>query len=300
MAVAKREQQQPSGSGVAEGICTIDKPGGMTSHDVVNQVRRACRTRRVGHAGTLDPLATGVLVVGVGRATRLIEYIVGMPKEYESVVRLGQTTDTYDADGDVTSEHPVDVSDAALEAALARFRGTIEQVPPMYSAIKRAGQPLYKLARAGIEVERQSRTVTITELSVVVRSEADITLRVGCSTGTYIRSLAHDLGAVLGCGAHVRALRRTRVGPFSAETALPLSAVSPAHLLRLDSAVAHLSRLDVTAAEAIDLAHGRRIARDAAAEADIARVYDATGRFTGIVRAAGDQWQPHKIFHQLL
>ena len=205
-----------------EGILNIDKPEGMTSHDVVNRVRRACGLRRVGHAGTLDPLATGVLVVCVGRATRLAEYVVGQPKEYVAVVRLGQTTDTYDADGTILEERPVSADSATIQTALQQFTGPIEQIPPMYSAIKRDGKPLYKLARQGIEVERKARAITIYNLTLEDRTENDITLRVACSTGTYIRSLAHDLGEVLGCGGHIVALRRTRVGSFSAENAVPL------------------------------------------------------------------------------
>ena len=298
------------------GFLNIDKPQGITSHDVVARVRRLAGMKRVGHAGTLDPLATGVLVVGLGRATRLIEYIVGQPKTYLTTVRLGQATDTYDADGDVVQERPVAVSDSAFVAALDQFRGEIEQIPPMFSAIKRDGQPLYKLARQGKTVERKARRITIDALEVVKRSGDDVTLRVGCSTGTYIRSLAHDLGESLGCGGHVVMLRRTAVGEFSADSqtrplstskgtsqqsasAIPLDHLTQeniaSNLLPIDKAIAHLPRIDLNHQEQQELRFGRRIAVDASTNSDIARVYD-DGNFLGIVRRHGSLWQPHKLF----
>jgi tRNA pseudouridine55 synthase len=287
-----------------EGILNIDKPGGMTSHDVVNRVRRVAGTRRVGHAGTLDPLATGVLVVCVGRATRLAEYVVGRPKSYETVVRLGETTNTYDADGEIEQTRPVVVTDEMLHTTLTSFQGVIEQVPPMYSAIKRDGQPLYKLARQGITVERSARTVTVTALQVLARDGDDVTLRVECSTGTYIRSLAHDLGEALGCGGHVLTLRRTRVGSFSAETAIPLDQLTSANirdsLLPPERAVAYLPRIILNPQQLIDVVHGKPIAPPMAnIESDLVYATDAAGHFVGVLRVEDDYLQPHKVFYQL-
>ena len=281
------------------GFLNIDKPPGITSHDVVARVRRLAAMKRVGHAGTLDPLATGILVVGLGRATRLIEYVVGQPKVYLTTVRLGQTTDTYDADGEIVQERVVNVSDSLLADALDQFQGEIEQVPPMFSAIKREGQPLYKLARQGKTVVRKARRVTIDRLDIVKRVEDDVTLRVGCSTGTYIRSLAHDLGEALGCGGHVVMLRRESVGVFSAETTIPLDLLTPENiqskLLPIDVAIAYLPRLDLSQKEQRELRFGRRIAADSSINSDIVRAYD-NGNFLGILQRHGSLWHPHKLF----
>lgn len=280
----------------------------MTSHTVVARVRRVAGIKKVGHAGTLDPLATGVLVVGVGRATRLIEYVMGRPKIYETTVRLGQTTDTYDADGDVVQERPVHVTDAQLETALTQFRGEIKQVPPMYSAIKRQGQPLYKLARQGIEVERAARHITIYGLRVLARDGNDVTLEIACSTGTYIRSLAHDLGQLLGCGGHVIMLRRTRIGSwepdvdtqgFSAETAVPLDQLTPeniaSYLQPVETAISHLPRVTLTDEMAKLLRFGKRIDLEGAFSAEIITAF-YNDSFYGMLRAEGDLWHPHKLF----
>ncbi len=282
------------------GLLNVDKPAGMTSHDVVQQVRRLAGQRRVGHAGTLDPLATGVLLVCLGRATRLVEYLVDRPKVYEATVRLGQETDTYDADGAVVRERPVAVTPAEVTAALALFRGEIEQVPPMYSAVKRDGQPLYRLARQGIEVARPPRTVTIYELTLLEATLPTIRLRVRCGAGTYIRAIAHDLGQALGCGAHVSALRRTAVGDFGVETAVALATLDAGTLadalLPPERAVAHLPALVVSGEEAVALGHGRVIAGPADAPADpLARAHDPEGRFLGLVARGESGWRPHKI-----
>lgn len=284
-----------------EGILNIDKPAGLTSHDVVNRVRRLAGLRRVGHTGTLDPLATGVLLVCIGRATRLAEYVEGLPKTYETVVRLGQSTNTYDAEGQITAERPCTANQTDIEQALLPFHGRIQQRPPLYSAIKKGGQPLYKLARQGIEVELEPRTVHIYSLQQLDFSPPSLTLAITCSRGTYIRSLAHDLGQALGCGGHVAALRRTAVGPFSQATAVPLDHLTPdnlpSHLLPTDTAVAHLPRLTVDPAEALQLQNGLPLQADLPADSPIATVYSHNGRFLGIVRADDGQWRPHKMFH---
>lgn len=286
---------------IREGILNIDKPTGMTSHDVVNRVRRVAGLRRVGHAGTLDPLATGVLLVALGRATRLLEYLVGQPKTYVATVRLGQTTDTYDADGDIVSERPVTASTSTIAAALDGFRGNIDQRAPAYSAIKQDGQPLHRLVRQGQAVEAPLRAVTIYELELLDYTAPLLQLRAHCSTGTYVRSLAHDLGEALGCGGHIVALRRSAVGDFDVAQAVALDALQPAtletHLLPPETAVAHLPRLELTAAEVRELAHGRRPPRrPGQPDADLVRACDPNGRFVGVVSAESQSWRPRKLF----
>ncbi len=205
-----------------DGLLIIDKPSGLTSHDVVQRVRRATKIRQVGHAGTLDPMATGVLVVCLGQATRVSEYLLDHDKVYRATIRLGVETSTYDADGEVVSTHEVNVERATVEQALARFVGEIRQVPPMYSAIKREGQKLYELARRGIEIEREARSVIIHSIELLDYQAPDVTIEVRCSAGTYIRSIAHDLGTALGLGGHLIELTRTAAGPFAIDQAIPL------------------------------------------------------------------------------
>ena len=196
---------------MASGILVIDKPMDWTSHDVVAKCRRVLHERRVGHAGTLDPMATGVLPVFVGRATRAVEFASASDKEYVAGLRLGIQTDTQDTTGTVLAQRPVAADRAALEGVLDQFRGEILQVPPMYSALKVQGQKLYELARKGVEVERTPRPVTIHVLEVVEQvSQTDYRLRVACSKGTYVRTLCHDIGEALGCGGAMYALRRVR------------------------------------------------------------------------------------------
>lgn len=209
-----------------DGVLNLDKPPKITSQTAVTRVKRALGARKAGHAGTLDPDATGVLLVCIGKATRLFEALQSHDKEYVATLTLGVETDTYDAAGEVTGRSDVpDLSAVEIDRAMEPFRGDIEQVPPMYSALKRDGQPLYKLARRGEVVERPPRTVRISELEVLSVALPDVRIRVVCSRGTYIRSLAHDIGKALGCGAHLSQLVRTRSGPFRVEDAMPLSDV---------------------------------------------------------------------------
>ena len=207
------------------GILLIDKPAGWTSMDVCAKLRGALREKRVGHSGTLDPMATGLLVVFLGRATRAVEFAEADEKTYEAGLRLGIVTDTQDTTGETLESHEVDITIEQLDAVLDRFRGEIDQIPPMYSAIKVAGQPLYKVARKGGEVERKPRRITIYELERTGGDGVDITLRARCSKGTYIRTLCHDIGAALGCGGAMSALRRTAAGPFSLQDAHTLKEV---------------------------------------------------------------------------
>ncbi|MGZ3440688.1 MAG: tRNA pseudouridine(55) synthase TruB [Polyangia bacterium] len=209
------------------GVLVVDKPRGITSFDVVAEVRRVLGERRVGHTGTLDPMATGVLPVCVGESTKLVPFLMSGDKEYEAELRFGVTTDSLDATGTVTSETNADnVSRADVERALPGFVGAIQQRPPMHSAVRVGGQRLYELARRGVEVERQERTVVVHALELVAYAAPTATLRVRCGKGTYVRSLAADLGAVLGVGAHLTALRRTRVGPFTIAQAVPLDTLT--------------------------------------------------------------------------
>jgi len=295
--------RKPAFAASGEGVFNLDKPDGMTSHDVVKHIRLLTGVRRVGHAGTLDPLATGVLLVCMGRATRLVEYLVGQPKVYEASVRLGQATDTYDAEGSITFEKSLaTITLARVEQSLSQFRGPIQQRPPMYSAVKQNGQPLYKLARRGIETERALRQVIIYELVLVAWTPPDCELRISCSSGTYVRSLAHDLGEFLGCGAHLAALRRTAIGSFEIGTAVPLTELQPAnwhnHLLPSDTAVSHLARLDLSETEADQLRQGQRIPRlPHQPKESLVRAYGQNGQFIGIIAAAEQEWHPRKMFH---
>ena len=284
------------------GILCVDKPLGITSHDVVGRVRRVAGLRRVGHAGTLDPLATGVLLLALGRATRLIEYLVGHDKVYQTTVRLGQMTATYDAAGDVLEERPFHhLTLPQIENALTQFRGDILQQPPIYSAIKQGGQPLYKLARQGkTEVERPYRPVTIHELTLLNWEPPHLSLRIHCSSGTYIRSLGHDLGEALGCGGHLSGLRRLAVGDFGLETAVPLNDLTPEnitdYLLAPDTAVRHLPRVDLPETAAADLLQGKPIPQDDEPSAELVRAYGPDGEFLGVVAAEGNQWRARKMF----
>lgn len=286
-----------------EGVLNLDKPQGITSHDVVNRVRRVSGMRRVGHAGTLDPLATGVLLVCLGRATRLSEYLLGQPKTYVATIRLGQATDTYDAEGEVVVERPFShLAPPMISTALDTFRGSIRQLPPMYSAVKKNGQPLYKLARQGIEVERSWRDVTIYHLDVQQWQPPDLQITLTCSSGTYVRVLAHDLGELLGCGGHITALRRTQIGAFVVADAVPLADLTPETLPQQvrasDTAVAHLPQLNLTAAAADDLRQGRLVIwQTGHPQETLVRAYDAQARFIGVAVKDGAAWRPKKIFH---
>ena len=287
------------------GFIVIDKPSGVTSFSMVSLVRRLTRVRRVGHAGTLDPLASGVLPVAVGAAARFIEYLDDAPKVYLATMRLGVSTDTYDAEGAVTAERDAStVSRADVESALGGFVGDIEQTPPVYSAIKVAGKPLYRYAREGAEVELAPRRVRID--SIVLRSFGDsiAEFEVACGRGTYIRSLAHDAGEALGCGAHLVALRRTASGGFSVDHALAPEELERLHregriegtLLAPDRAVERRAAAILGDDTARDLSQGRDVALVASRAADLCRAYSLDGRFLGILKARTDGlWHPEKL-----
>jgi tRNA pseudouridine55 synthase len=254
----------------SDGLVVVDKPAGMTSHDVVGRLRRLAGTRRVGHAGTLDPMATGVLVVGVGTATRLLHHLVLADKAYTATVRLGRSTVTDDAEGEPTggaSAAGIDVDE--LTAAAAGFVGDIEQVPSAVSAIKVGGRRAYERVRAGEDVRLAARPVTVTRFDVGSASRPagdllDVEVIVECSSGTYVRALARDLGAALGTGGHLTALRRTRVGPFTLAHALTLEQLSeltdPVTLPLADAVRVAMPTRDIDAAEAVELSYGRPVA----------------------------------------
>lgn len=234
------------------GIVIVDKPQGWTSQDVTARLRRVYATRRIGHGGTLDPMATGVLPVFVGRATRGVEFFEHAEKTYETLLLLGRTTDTQDVTGTVLAEKTVRLSPADIEEVLPRFRGDILQVPPMYSALKVNGKKLYELARKGQEVERQPRPITIFELTNLGFDGTRLSLRVKCSKGTYIRTLCQDIGEALGCGGCMEALRRVRAGEYGIEDAVPLEKLleseTPERYLRsLDTMFAHCPAVTLTA-----------------------------------------------------
>lgn len=285
-----------------EGILCVDKPLGLTSHDVVSRVRRLANIRKVGHGGTLDPLATGLLIVAVGRATRMLEYVLGQTKEYQALVRLGQTSSTYDAEGELIDHDAEPVAETDIRQGLMRFRGEIWQTPPMYSAVKKQGKPLYELARQGIEVAREARQVTIYELELLTFEPPDVTLHVRCSSGTYIRSLAHDLGQALGTGGYLAGLRRTAIGHFGEEDATPLQMMTaddlPNLLHPMESAVAHLSAIVLSQADARALSQGQSVPGGGQQAVDSpVRVFDEADAFVGIAALEDERWRPLKIFY---
>jgi len=286
-----------------DGILNLDKPQGLTSHDVVARVRKVAGQRRVGHAGTLDPMATGVLIVCLGRATRVVEYLMASQKIYRARVCLGVVTTTFDTEGEIVEEHPVTVDRATAEAALDSFRGPILQVPPMYSALKRDGKPLYQLARQGVSVEREARPVEIGELKLTHWDPPELTLRVVCSPGTYIRSLAHDLGQALGCGAHLSALVRLASGDFRLQDAIAVERLTadtlPTLLLPIDAALRGYPALHLDEGSARDVQSGRCVLDPSVEhEAGLARAYGPDGTFLAVLEYLPERsaWQPRKVF----
>ena len=287
------------------GWLLVDKPDGVSSHDVIQSARGWLRQRRVGHTGTLDPLATGLLVLCLGAATRLSEYLLGQSKEYHAVVRLGQTTDSYDADGAVTATRPVNVGLAEVTAALHQFRGEIEQIPPAFSAIKSAGQRAYKLAREGNAVRLPARCVRIEQMSEIDFESPDVTLKLTCSAGTYVRSLAHDLGQALGCGAHLAALRRTAVGPFSirqAHTPVELEAAFRAgrgerHVLSPGAALSDWPKIRLYGEDVRSLQHGNPVTVSGSIPHRLGLAYDSQGELIAVVEGqpVTGQWHPRKV-----
>lgn len=287
MAQVKRIRRQ------VHGVLVLDKPRGFSSNAALQKVRWLLNAEKAGHTGSLDPLATGVLPLCFGEATKFSQYLLDADKGYSTVAQLGVTTTTGDAEGEVLERRTVDVDEAVIQAALPAFRGQIEQIPPMYSALKRDGQPLYKLARAGEVVEREARSVTIARLELLALQEDRATLEVACSKGTYVRTLVEDLGARLGCGAHVAELRRTQAGPFGLAQAISLDELEAAHaeggaealdrfLLPVDSGLEHWPLVQLTQHSAYYWLHGQPVRAANAPKFGLIRVQDDQGRFIGI------------------
>lgn len=281
------------------GIILLDKPRGFTSNAALQKVRWLLNAEKAGHTGSLDPLATGVLPLCFGEATKFSQYLLDADKAYETVAQLGVTTTTADAEGEVIERKPVNISEAQLEALLPQFRGDLQQIPPMYSALKRDGQPLYKLARAGEVVEREPRSVTIARLDLLSLEAERARFAVSCSKGTYIRTLVEDIGRELGCGAHVAELRRTQAGPFGLSQTVTLEALEQAHaeggsealdafLLPVDSGLEHWPLLQLSEHSAFYWLHGQPVRAPQAPQFGMMRVQDHNGRFIGIGEVSDD------------
>ena len=284
-----------------DGLLVVDKPSGWTSHDVVGRARRLARTKKVGHAGTLDPMATGVLVLGIGRATRLLGHLSLTTKQYAATVRLGATTVTDDAEGElVTQRDASGVTDAALSAAMGALTGALLQVPSSVSAVKVAGVRSYARVRAGEDVVLAARPVQVSRFSLEVRRGDDLDVLVECSSGTYVRALARDLGAALEVGGHVSALRRTRVGPFTLAGAHTLDALTGDDLvdsavIGLDAAVAaSFPRWDLSTEQALALSHGQRLAPGG--QPGVLGAFDPHGRCVALVEDRGGAARPSVVF----
>ncbi len=287
-----------------DGFLVVDKERGPTSHDVVAAIRRITGIRKAGHAGTLDPMATGIVIVAVGRATRLIRFLQDLPKEYVAEALFGVATDTLDADGAIVSREPMEVTPEEVEQVLDRFRGTILQVPPMVSALKVDGRRLYELAREGVEVEREARPVEIYELELLDATPGpypQVRFRVVCGKGTYVRTLADDIAAALGGRAHLTALRRTRVGSITLDDAYTLADLEGGWedaILDPASGLRDLPGVVVDPDTARGVSHGIRFARSPAPEIPDGvpfRVLDDSGRLLAVYRASGEKAVPEVV-----
>ncbi|MFA5835825.1 MAG: tRNA pseudouridine(55) synthase TruB [Bellilinea sp.] len=289
------------------GVLVVDKPVGLTSHDVVQIIRRGTFIRRAGHTGTLDPRASGVLVVLLGPAVRLSEYVSASDKRYQAVIQLGKTTDTYDADGQVLTSNPVDnITEAQFEEALQQFVGEIEQVPPPYSAIKIKGRKAYEMARNGEEFDLQPRKINVYSLELLEWAPPEAVIDVYCSSGTYIRSLANDLGKVLGCGAHLVGLRRTKSGRFTLRDAVPLRKLREAfddgtwsqYVIPAAEALSDWPSIELSEANVDAIRHGHRIPGELGI-GKMARGISEQGDLVALLEfdPASNEWQPKKVFN---
>jgi tRNA pseudouridine55 synthase len=287
------------------GVLVVDKPVGLTSHDVVQIVRKGTNIRRAGHTGTLDPRASGVLVILIGPAVRLSEYVSASDKRYQAVVRLGVSTDTYDADGRVESTSPVNVTEEQFEAALKNFIGEIEQVPPPYSAVKIKGRKAYEMAREGEEVDLSPRKIQVYNLELLEWAMPEAVIDVYCSSGTYVRSLAHDLGELLGCGAHLVGLRRTKSGRFTLRDAVPLRKLKENFengtwyqlLIPAAEALSDWPAVELTQELVDAVRHGHRIPADPNV-GRMVRGISEQGELVALMEfdETANEWQPKKVF----
>ncbi len=293
------------------GILVVDKPVGMTSHDVVEIIRKGTGIRRAGHTGTLDPRASGVLVILIGPAVRLSEFVSASDKRYQAILRLGSTTDTYDADGRFTRQAsaPVNVTEAQFEEVLQRFVGEIEQTPPPYSAVKVQGRKAYEMARQGEQVELEPRKITVYHLEVLEWAPPEVVIDVHCSSGTYVRSLANDVGAALGCGAYLVGLRRTKSGRFSLRDAVPLRKLQEAfvagnwyqYLIPAAEALAEWPAVELNPDEVEEVKHGHRVKAVPDSKPGLVRGVSMAGELIAIMDLAtgedgSPEWQPKKVF----
>jgi tRNA pseudouridine55 synthase len=281
-----------------DGILILDKPIGYSSNQALQQVRKLYRARKAGHCGSLDPLATGVLPICLGEATKFSSYLLGANKTYRATCRLGETTTTGDAEGEVVERRPVMVDAKQIRQSLAQFVGEIEQIPPMYSALKHQGKRLYQLAREGRQVERKPRRVTIYQLELLSCSADSLSFEVSCSKGTYIRTLAEDIGAVLGCGAHLTALRRSSVDAFVEEDAVTIERLQLLQqqnrdqlddlLLPVTRALMQFPELTLDASTSLRISQGKRVQLEASEAAGLCRLVTDEGRFMGLGKVDPD------------
>jgi tRNA pseudouridine55 synthase len=292
------------------GVLVVDKPVGMTSHDVVQAIRTGTGLRRAGHTGTLDPRASGVLVILVGPAVRLSEFVSASDKRYQAIIRLGSTTDTFDADGKFThSNEVVNVTEEQFEKVLNTFIGEIEQTPPPYSAVKVQGRKAYEMARQGEEVDLAPRKITVHHLEVLEWAPPEVVIDVHCSSGTYVRSLANDLGNSLGCGAYLVGLRRTKSGRFSLRDATPLRKLQEAfhagnwyqYLIPAAEALAEWPAIELSPDDVEDVRHGHRVKALADAQPGMVRGVSTQGELVALMdlvtgETGEPEWQPKKVF----
>jgi tRNA pseudouridine55 synthase len=288
------------------GVLVVDKPVGLTSHDVVQVVRKGTNIKRAGHTGTLDPRASGVLVILLGPAVRLSEYVSASDKRYQAVLRLGASTDTYDAEGRITRSVPIDhISEAQFEAAMQDFIGEIEQVPPPYSAVKVKGRKAYEMARDGEEVDLAPRRIKVYHLELLEWAPPEAVIDVYCSSGTYVRSLAHDLGEKMGVGAHLVGLRRTKSGRFTLRDAVPLRKLREAfeegnwyqYLIPAAEALSDWPAVELNTEQMDLIRHGHRISAEPS-EAVMARGINEQGELVALLEYVPEtgEWQPKKVF----
>jgi tRNA pseudouridine55 synthase len=287
------------------GVLVVDKPIGLTSHDVVQIIRKGTNIRRAGHTGTLDPRASGVLVILVGPAVRLSEYVSASDKRYQAIIKLGTTTDTYDADGHITSSAPVDITEEQFENTLKNFIGEIEQVPPPYSAVKVKGKKAYEMAREGEEIDLQPRKIQVFNLELLEWAPPEVVIDVYCSSGTYVRSLAHDLGKDLGCGAYLVGLRRTKSGRFTLRDAVPLRKLREAfdagnwyqYLIPAAEALSDWPAIELTVEQVEAVRHGHQVPAEGNATG-MARGISQQGELVALMEIdpATQEWQPRKVF----
>lgn len=289
---------------LVSGVLVVDKPIGMTSHDVVQVVRNGTGIRRAGHTGTLDPRASGVLVVLIGPAVRLSEYVSASDKRYQATIRLGSSTDTYDSEGEVTGSASIeDIAEQDFETLLRQFEGEIDQVPPAYSAVKVKGKKAYELARKGKQVDLEPRKIQVYSLELLEWAPPEAVIDVYCSSGTYVRSLANDLGKALGCGAHLVGLRRTKSGRFSLREAVSLRKLKEAfqvgnwyqYLIPAAEALSDWPLVELDAEEVDKVRHGHRIDAEEGAEG-WARGVSEQGDLVALLEAIDQEWQPRKVF----